>query len=43
VRVEVAADGESLLLTVEPLKRELEDLRGKNERELAENKRERGD
>jgi ATP-dependent Clp protease ATP-binding subunit ClpA len=29
VRVEVAADGESLLLTVEPLKRELEDLRGK--------------
>jgi ATP-dependent Clp protease ATP-binding subunit ClpA len=29
VRVEVAADGESLLLTVEPLQRELEDLRGK--------------
>jgi ATP-dependent Clp protease ATP-binding subunit ClpA len=37
VRVEVAADGESLLLTVEPLKRELEDLRGKGSapRELA--------
>jgi ATP-dependent Clp protease ATP-binding subunit ClpA len=34
VRVEVAADGESLLLTVEPLKRELEDLRGKGERAL---------
>jgi ATP-dependent Clp protease ATP-binding subunit ClpA len=29
VRVEVAADAQSLLLTVEPLKRELEDLRGK--------------
>jgi ATP-dependent Clp protease ATP-binding subunit ClpA len=38
VRVEVAADGESLVLTVEPLKRELEDLRGKGAggRELAE-------
>jgi ATP-dependent Clp protease ATP-binding subunit ClpA len=35
VRVEVAADGQSLLLTVEPLKRELEDLRGKGQRELA--------
>jgi ATP-dependent Clp protease ATP-binding subunit ClpA len=41
VRVEVAADGESLVLTVEPLKRELEDLRGKGpgERELAEHDR----
>jgi ATP-dependent Clp protease ATP-binding subunit ClpA len=29
VRVEVAADGQGLLLTVEPLKRELEDLRDK--------------
>jgi ATP-dependent Clp protease ATP-binding subunit ClpA len=40
VRVEVAADGESLQLTVEPLKRELEDLRGKGsaERELAGHK-----
>jgi ATP-dependent Clp protease ATP-binding subunit ClpA len=37
VRVEVGADGESLQLTVEPLKRELEDLRGKGsaQRELA--------
>jgi ATP-dependent Clp protease ATP-binding subunit ClpA len=37
VRVEVAADGQGLLLTVEPLKRELEDLRGKGpaQRELA--------
>jgi ATP-dependent Clp protease ATP-binding subunit ClpA len=36
VRVEVATDGASLLLTVEPLKRELEDLRGKGpQRELA--------
>jgi ATP-dependent Clp protease ATP-binding subunit ClpA len=35
VRVEVAADGQSLQLTVEPLKRELEDLRGKGQRELA--------
>jgi ATP-dependent Clp protease ATP-binding subunit ClpA len=37
VRVEVAADGDRLLLTVEPLKRELEDLRGKGgaQRELA--------
>ncbi len=37
VRVEVAAGGESLQLTVEPLKRELEDLRGKGpaQRELA--------
>jgi ATP-dependent Clp protease ATP-binding subunit ClpA len=37
VRVEVAADGDRLLLTVEPLKRELEDLRGKAppHRELA--------
>jgi ATP-dependent Clp protease ATP-binding subunit ClpA len=34
VRVEVAADGESLLLTVEPLQRELEDLRSKGERAL---------
>jgi hypothetical protein len=34
-----------LLLTVEPLKRELEDLRGKGpaERELAEHKGNRGD
>jgi ATP-dependent Clp protease ATP-binding subunit ClpA len=32
VRVEVAADGESLQLTVEPLHRELEDLRGKGAR-----------
>jgi ATP-dependent Clp protease ATP-binding subunit ClpA len=40
VRVEVAADGERLLLTVEPLKRELEDLRGKEaaRRELAGHK-----
>ena len=40
VRVEVGADGESLLLTVEPLKRELEDLRGKGsaQRELAGHK-----
>jgi ATP-dependent Clp protease ATP-binding subunit ClpA len=40
VRVEVAADGESLELTVEPLKRELEDLRGKGsaQRELAGHK-----
>jgi ATP-dependent Clp protease ATP-binding subunit ClpA len=45
VRVEVAASGDSLLLTVEPLKRELEDLRGKGpaERELAEHKGNRGD
>jgi ATP-dependent Clp protease ATP-binding subunit ClpA len=37
VRVEVAADGQGLQLTVEPLKRELEDLRGKGpaQRELA--------
>jgi ATP-dependent Clp protease ATP-binding subunit ClpA len=37
VRVELAAGGESLQLTVEPLKRELEDLRGKGpaQRELA--------
>jgi ATP-dependent Clp protease ATP-binding subunit ClpA len=35
VRVEVAPGEASLLLTVEPLKRELEDLRGKGERELA--------
>jgi ATP-dependent Clp protease ATP-binding subunit ClpA len=35
VRVEVAPGEESLLLTVEPLKRELADLRGKGERELA--------
>src|SRR5688572_359050 len=37
VRVEVSADGQSLELTVEPLKRELEDLRGKGsaQRELA--------
>jgi ATP-dependent Clp protease ATP-binding subunit ClpA len=37
VRVEVAANGESLELTVEPLQRELEDLRGKGpaQRELA--------
>ena len=37
VRVEVAAGGESLQLTVEPLQRELEDLRGKGgaQRELA--------
>ncbi|HEX7235835.1 MAG TPA: ATP-dependent Clp protease ATP-binding subunit ClpA [Gammaproteobacteria bacterium] len=42
VRVEVAPGGESLELTVEPLKRELEDLRGKGpaERELAGHKRE---
>jgi ATP-dependent Clp protease ATP-binding subunit ClpA len=41
VRVEVGSDGESLQLTVEPLKRELEDLRGKGpaERELASHKR----
>jgi ATP-dependent Clp protease ATP-binding subunit ClpA len=40
VRVEVAPDGQSLQLTVEPLKRELEDLRGKSstERELASHK-----
>jgi ATP-dependent Clp protease ATP-binding subunit ClpA len=40
VRVEVGADGDSLQLTVEPLKRELEDLRGKGpaERELAGHK-----
>ena len=39
VRVEVTADGEGLSLTVEPLKRELEDLRGKtDERELAEHR-----
>src|SRR5690349_15643385 len=40
VRVEVAADGERLELTVEPLKRELEDLRGKGsaQRELAGHK-----
>jgi ATP-dependent Clp protease ATP-binding subunit ClpA len=40
VRVEVGADGESLQLTVEPLKRELEDLRGKGSaaRELAGHK-----
>ncbi|HEX6998476.1 MAG TPA: ATP-dependent Clp protease ATP-binding subunit ClpA [Gammaproteobacteria bacterium] len=40
VRVEVAEDGESLLLTVEPLKRELEDLRGKDsaQREVAGHK-----
>ena len=40
VRVEVGADGESLELTVEPLKRELEDLRGKGsaQRELAGHK-----
>jgi ATP-dependent Clp protease ATP-binding subunit ClpA len=40
VRVAVAADGDRLLLTVEPLKRELEDLRGKGEaqRELAGHK-----
>jgi ATP-dependent Clp protease ATP-binding subunit ClpA len=45
VRVEVAADGESLLLTVEPLKRELEDLRGKGPapRELAGRPGDRGD
>jgi ATP-dependent Clp protease ATP-binding subunit ClpA len=45
VRVEVAADGASLALTVEPLKRELEDLRGKGsgERELAEHKRDRNE
>ncbi|HEY9183061.1 MAG TPA: hypothetical protein VIQ99_07665, partial [Gammaproteobacteria bacterium] len=30
VRVEVAEGGESLILTVEPLTRELADLRGKN-------------
>jgi ATP-dependent Clp protease ATP-binding subunit ClpA len=37
VRVEVAPDGQRLELTVEPLKRELEDLRGKGpqQRELA--------
>jgi ATP-dependent Clp protease ATP-binding subunit ClpA len=37
VRVEVAADGQGLLLIVEPLQRELEDLRGKGsaQRELA--------
>jgi ATP-dependent Clp protease ATP-binding subunit ClpA len=35
VRVEVAPGEERLLLTVEPLKRELADLRGKGERELA--------
>jgi ATP-dependent Clp protease ATP-binding subunit ClpA len=38
VRVEVTADGEGLVLTVEPLKRELEDLRGKGERELVEHR-----
>jgi ATP-dependent Clp protease ATP-binding subunit ClpA len=40
VRVEVGADGEGLELTVEPLKRELEDLRDKGsaERELAGHK-----
>ena len=32
VRVEVARDGQSLLLTVEPLKRELEDLREQRRR-----------
>jgi ATP-dependent Clp protease ATP-binding subunit ClpA len=43
VRVEVAKDGDGLLLTVEPLKRELEDLRGKGsaERELAGRKGDR--
>ena len=38
VRVEVGADGKSLQLTVEPLKRELEDLRGSAQRELAGHK-----
>ena len=40
VRVEVAAEGDRLVLTVEPLKRELEDLRGKGaaEREVAGDK-----
>jgi ATP-dependent Clp protease ATP-binding subunit ClpA len=40
VRVEVADDGESLQLTIEPLKRELEDLRGKGpaQHELAGHK-----
>jgi len=40
VRVEVASGGEGLQLTVEPLKRELEDLRGKGsaQRELAGHK-----
>jgi ATP-dependent Clp protease ATP-binding subunit ClpA len=42
VRVEVAGDGQSLLLTVEPLKRELEDLREKGgQRALAGHKGER--
>ena len=42
VRVEVAHDGQSLLLTVEPLKRELEDLRDKGgQRALAGNKGDR--
>ena len=42
VRVEVAGDGQSLLLTVEPLKRELEDLRDKGgQRALAGNKGDR--
>ena len=37
VRVELAAGGEGLQLTIEPLQRELEDLRGKDSarRELA--------
>ena len=42
VRVEVAHDGQSLLLTVEPLKRELEDLREKGgQRALAGHKGDR--
>ncbi len=42
VRVEVAHDGQSLLLTIEPLKRELEDLREKGgQRALAGHKGDR--
>jgi len=44
VRVEVTADGAGLLLIIEPLQRELEDLRGKaGERELAEHRDNRED
>ena len=44
VRVELAANGEGLSLTVEPLQRELEDLRGKaGGRELAEHRGTRED